>query len=58
MVAADSDAIDCIEKLLDRYEKSSDEKVKKQCSVATLDDDGDNVLCRAIRKGKKYVYQA
>ena len=43
MVAVDSDAAESIELLLDYH------------FWADMDENGDNILCRAIRKGKKYV---
>ena len=74
MLAADSNATGCINRILDdcdEFDNSDDvdggsgalsrlnqrrvssDPRKEEFSVATKDDDGDNVLCRAIRNGKR-----
>ena len=45
MLAADCDAFDCVKLLLDYKFPVDDE-----------DENDDNVLCRAIKKKRKYVY--
>ena len=49
----DSDTIECIENFC---ENLLVKRELQQLSVETEDDDDDNILCRAIRKGKKYAY--
>ena len=47
----DSDTIECIENFCKNLQLKRE---LQQLSVETEDDDSDNTLCRAIRKGKRY----